>query len=43
MNLNFVLKSYNHLRYENGRDVSGPHPHGDAGRAVKVEPNLTGC
>ena len=37
MNLNFVLKSYDHLRYENGKHVSGPH--GGANRAVTVEPN----
>ena len=41
MNLNFVFKSSDHLRYENGRHVSGPH--GGAGRAVKVEPNVNGC
>lgn len=41
MNLDFVLKSPDHLRYENGRHVSGPH--GGAGRAVKVEPNVSGC
>lgn len=40
MNLNFVFKSYDHLRYENGRHVSGPH--GGANRAVKVEPNISG-
>lgn len=40
MNLNFVFKSYDHLRYENGRHVSGPH--GGANRAVKVEPNIIG-
>ena len=41
MNLDFVFKSPDHLRYENGRHVSGPH--GGAGRAVKVEPNINGC
>lgn len=41
MNLNFVFKSPDHLRYENGRHVAGPH--GGAGRAVKVEPNINGC
>jgi hypothetical protein len=41
MNLDFVLKSPDHLRYENGKHVSGPH--GGAGRAVKVEPNVNGC
>lgn len=39
-NLNFVFKSSDHLRYENGRHVSGPH--GGARRAVKVEPNISG-
>lgn len=41
MKLDFVFKSSDHLRYENGRHVSGPH--GGAGRAVKVEPNINGC
>jgi hypothetical protein len=40
MNLDFVFKSSDHLRYENGVHVSGPH--GGAGRAVQVEPNTTG-
>ena len=40
MNLNFVFKSYDHLRYNNGNHVSGPH--GGANRAVKVEPNISG-
>lgn len=40
MKLDFVFKSSDHLRYENGRHVSGPH--GGAGRAVKVEPNING-
>lgn len=40
MNLNFVFKSSDHLRYENGKHVSGPH--GGAGRAVQVEPNING-
>ena len=40
MILNIVFKSSDHLRYENGRHVSGPH--GGAGRAVKVEPNING-
>lgn len=39
-NLNFVFKSPDHLRYEHGRHVSGPH--GGANRAVKVEPNING-
>ena len=33
MDLNFVFKSSDHLRYENGKHVSGPH--GGAGRAVQ--------
>jgi hypothetical protein len=40
MNLDFVFKSSDHLRYENGIHVSGPH--GGAGRAIKIEPNITG-
>ncbi len=40
MELDFVFKSSDHLRYENGKHVSGPH--GGAGRAVKVEPNIMG-
>jgi hypothetical protein len=40
MKLDFVFKSSDHLRYENGIHVSGPH--GGAGRAVKVEPNISG-
>ncbi|MBK7691389.1 MAG: hypothetical protein IPK62_03070 [Bacteroidetes bacterium] len=40
MNLNFVFKSPDHIRYENGIHVSGPH--GGAGRAIKVEPNING-
>lgn len=38
MLLNFIFKSSDHLRYENGEHVSGPH--GGARRAVKVEPNI---
>jgi len=41
MNLNFVIKSPDHLRYENGKYVSGPQ--GGAGRVIKVEPNINGC
>jgi hypothetical protein len=41
MNLDFVFKSSDHLRYENGVHVSGPH--GGAGRAIKIEPNTAGC
>ena len=40
MNLNFEFKSSDHLRYENGVHVSGPH--GGARRLVKVEPNING-
>ena len=40
LELDFVFKSSDHLRYENGRHVSGPH--GGAGRAVQVEPNISG-
>lgn len=40
MKLNFVFKSSDHLRYENGKHVSGPH--GGARRAIKVEPNING-
>lgn len=39
-NLNFIFNSSDHLRYENGEIVSGPH--GGAPRAVKVEPNISG-
>lgn len=35
--LNFEFKSSDHLRYENGICVSGPH--GGAARLVKIEPN----
>jgi len=38
--MNFVFKSPDHIRFENGKHVSGPH--GGAGRAVKVEPNISG-
>lgn len=38
--LNFTFESADHLRYEGGQHVSGPH--GGARRAVKVEPNITG-
>ncbi len=41
MNLNFVFKSHNHLRYKNGHLVGGPD--NGATRAVKVEPNINGC
>lgn len=39
--LNFIFMSTDHLRYENGIHVAGPH--GGANRAVKVEPNISGC
>jgi hypothetical protein len=38
--LEFVFHSSDHLRYEYGRHVSGPH--GGAPRAIKVEPNISG-
>jgi hypothetical protein len=38
--LEFVFHSSDHLRYENGRHISGPH--GGAPRVVKVEPNISG-
>jgi hypothetical protein len=41
MNLNFILKSPEHLRYENGKQVSVPQV--GAARAVQVEPNVNGC
>jgi hypothetical protein len=39
-NLNFVFNSSDHIRYENGKVVSGPF--GGAPRAIKVEPNIHG-
>lgn len=38
--LNFVFKSSDHIRRQNGKTVSGPH--GGAPRAIKVEPNING-
>jgi len=38
--LEFVFHSTDHIRYENGIKVSGPH--GGAPRAIKVESNITG-
>ncbi|AEE51130.1 hypothetical protein [Haliscomenobacter hydrossis] len=38
--LGFTFKSSDHIRYQNGRLISGPH--GSAKRAVKVEPNISG-
>jgi len=40
MNLDFVYKSSDHLRYENGKHVSGPH--NGARRAITVQPNING-
>ena len=39
--LNFLFESSDHLRYQNGIHVAGPH--GGARRAIKVEPNINGC
>ncbi len=36
----FIFKSSDHLRYQNGKHVSGPH--GGAPRAIKVEGNISG-
>ena len=41
MQLSFLFESSDYLRYQNGIHVSGPH--GGAKRAVKVEPNISGC
>lgn len=38
--LEFVFHSSDHIRYENGIQVSGPH--GGAPRAIKVESNING-
>lgn len=38
--LNFIFESSDHIRYENGIHVSGPH--GGAKRVIKVSPNQTG-
>ncbi|MBN9298151.1 MAG: hypothetical protein J0I41_14145 [Filimonas sp.] len=40
LELDFIWKSSDHLRFENGKHVSGPH--GGARRAVRVEPNSGG-
>jgi tetratricopeptide (TPR) repeat protein len=40
LELEFVFHSSDHLRYENGLHVSGPH--GGAPRAIKVEANIIG-
>lgn len=39
-NLDFTFKSSDHIRYQNGIHVAGPH--GSANRAIKVEPNIEG-
>lgn len=41
MNLDFIFNSSDHIRYENGIHVAGPH--GGANRAIQVEPNINGC
>ena len=41
MTLDFVFNSSDHIRYQNGIHVAGPH--GGANRAIKVEPNINGC
>jgi hypothetical protein len=38
--MNFVFKSPDQIRYVNGKHVCGPNV--GAGRAVKVEPNISG-
>lgn len=38
--LNLIFQSSDHIRYENGLKISGPH--GGASRAIKVEPNIMG-
>ncbi len=40
MNIPFLFNSADHIRYENGVVVSGPH--GGAPRAIKVESNISG-
>jgi hypothetical protein len=40
LELNFVFHSSDHIRYESGCHVSGPH--GGAPRAIKVEDNISG-
>ncbi len=40
LELDFLFHSSDHLRYENGRHISGPH--GGAPRAIKVEANING-
>lgn len=40
LNFDFEFTSSDHLRYENGKHVAGPH--GGARRLVKVQPNITG-
>mgnify|MGYP000194138179 CR=1 FL=1 len=38
LELNFIFHSSDHIRYQNGIPISGPH--GGASRAIKVETNL---
>jgi hypothetical protein len=38
--LNFIFESPDHIRYENGKHISGPH--GGAKRVIKCCPNITG-
>jgi hypothetical protein len=40
LDLDFVFKLSDHIRYENGKHASGPHS--GALRAVKVQPNVKG-
>jgi len=40
MKLDFIFSSSDHLRFQNGVHVAGPH--GGARRAIKVEPNIEG-
>lgn len=40
LELEFIFQSSDHIRFENGRQVSGPH--GGAPRVIKVEPNVSG-
>lgn len=37
---NFLFKSSDHLRYQNGTHVSGPH--GGAARAIEIKNNING-
>jgi tetratricopeptide (TPR) repeat protein len=42
LELDFVFRSSDHIRYENGLRVSGPHGSAGAPRAIKIEANITG-